>query len=741
MYATQCTLSSQNYARSASARTLLLMLLTMGLAACTQQTSRITGASPPIAKIIPKDVSAHGDLRIDNYYWLRDDSRSDLDVIRHLEAEKNYANIVLAHTAGLQRQLYQEITQNLQRREKSIPHFSNGYWYYSRYDENEEYPVHMRRKGAALEANQEAEEVLLNLNQMAQGEDFFELGGYAVSPNNKHLAYAVDTTGRGLYDIKIIDLTSGEHLPELISGAEAQIVWSNDSQSIFYLAQDSETLLANRVYRHKLASPVADDQLKYQESDPTYYLWLYKTHDESTIYLFHQSISETALSILAADYPDEAFKPFYPREENHRYYVTKSREDFFVLTNWQAKDFRLMRTTAATAYDRSSWEEIVPHRPGVFLESIHALPRYLVLLERERGYPRVRIINRSTGKDYLLEFDDPVFRASFGADEETQVVTHYNSDPDSSTLKVSYSSLTTPETVYEFNLESGSRKVLKQAKVNASFDSANYKSERLFVEARDGTPVPVSLVYRKDLFNKDGSNPMYQYGYGAYGLNQPPEFWPAMLSLLDRGFVYAIAHVRGGSMMGPQWYSDGRVLNKKNTFNDFADVTRALVEQGYADAGKVFASGASAGGTLAAVMAIHEPELYKGVIIGVPFVDVVTTMLDESIPLVTNEYDEWGDPKKLAHYEYMSSYSPYDQITRRDYTNMLVTTGLYDSQVQYYEPAKFVAKLRAQKTDNNLLLFPINMTSGHGGSSGRYRAHREQAFEFAFILDLLGISQ
>lgn len=719
----------------------ILVLGVFGIAACGQQPPRVPHAVPPVAKVIPKDVSVHGDSRTDNYYWLRDDSRSNAEVLHYLEAEKAYANTALSHTAVLQQKLYEEITQNLERREKSVPYFSNGYWYYSTYADNQEYPVLMRHKGASPEAKREAEEVLLNINHLALGKDFFELGGYEVSPDNRYLAYATDNAGRGLYEIQVLDLASGGHLVEVISNAEPQIVWTSDSQSIFYIAQDPGTLLGNRVFRHKLASRVADDELKYQETNPTYYLWLYKTHDESTIYLFHQSISATAVSILPANDAGKAFKPFYPREENHSYYVSKSQEDYFVLTNWQAKDFRLMRTTEVSANDRSSWVEIVPHRPGVFLESFHVLPRYLVLFEREQGYSRIRVINRATEQDYFLAFDDPIFLASFGSDEETKVVTGYNFDPDSTTLRVVYSSLTTPRTLYEFNLEDGSRKLLKQAKIGDTFVSSNYQSERLLVEARDGIQVPVSLVYRKDLFKKDGSNPMYQYAYGAYGLNQEPEFWPAMLSLLDRGFVYAIAHVRGGSMMGPNWYAQGRVLTKKNTFNDFADVTRALVGRGYANGKKVFASGASAGGTLTAVMAVQEPELYKGIVIGVPFVDVVTTMLDESIPLVTNEYGEWGNPKNSAHYRYMNSYSPYDQITQRDYPSMLVTAGLYDSQVQYYEPAKFVAKLRALKTDDNLLLFPIDMESGHGGASGRYGANREQAFEFAFILDLLGLSQ
>jgi oligopeptidase B len=726
-----------NNSRIAGLTFLLIFLLPAAAHAADDGRVGNEKVTPPVAKIIPHDVSAHGDPRTDNYYWLRDDTRKKPEVIGYLEAEKSYADAALAHTSALQDILYRELIGNIERNEADVPTLSNGYWYYTRYQEGQEYPIHARRKGN-MEA---AEEVLLDMNELAQGQDYIHLGSHVISPDNRYMAYAIDTQGRGFYDIAFIDLKSGNKIDAVIRQAEAQLVWANDNQTLFYIKQDSETLLGNQVFRHRVGTPHSKDVLVYRENNAALYINLHKSQDSTTIYLGHEETTHTGVSILSASNPNGRFKPFYALEENHQYALSKSGDDYFVLTNWQAKNFRLMKTKEATSTDRTSWIEVVAHRENVLIQAVHTLHAYIVLLEREQGVSRIRVINRSTGADYLLKFDDPVFFASIGQDSTDSTIIRYNLDPEATSLRVAYSSMTTPWTLYEFNLENGTRKLLKQTQLERAFDPSKYKSERLLVEARDGTQVPVSLVYRKDLFGKDGSNPLYQYGYGAYGLNQEPEFWPAITSLLNRGFVYAIAHVRGGGMMGPQWYDDGRVLKKKNSFHDFVDVTLALVERGYADGEKVFASGASAGGTLTAAVAIAEPELYRGVVIGVPFVDVVTSMLDESIPLVTNEFEEWGNPKIKEHYDYMLSYSPYDQILARDYTSMLVTTGLYDSQVQYYEPAKFVAKLRALKTDDNLLLFPIDMASGHGGASGRYKLQRSYAFEFAFILDTLGISE
>lgn len=692
---------------------------------------------PPVARVTPYDVSVHGEQRTDEYHWLRDDTRSDPEVLNYLRAENDYAEAVLEPARTLQEQLYREIVGLMPQDPLSMPRDYNGFRYRSYFPHGAEYAVHVRQRIGADAKAQGAEQVLLDEMKLASGEDYFSLGNYSVSPNNRYLAYTIDLKARGLHRIHIRDLQADRELDDYLVQAEPDIVWANDNKTLFYIRQNPVTLLGDKVYRHVLGTPQEADVLVYEETDKRLYTWLYKSSDDSLIYIYHQGISLGGASILSADDPQGTFEPFVPLEEGHRYEFFKSGSEFYIRTNWQAPSFRLMKVAADKRLDKSNWEEVMPARADTKLEAILVFNDYLVLQERSGGIMQLRVVDRGDGQQRLLEFEEEAYTLYIGADEETAAITALNNKPASTTLRVLYNSLTRPSVLYEFDLESGDRILLDKVELGAPYDDTAYASERLLVRVRDGVDVPVSLVYRLDSFKRDGSNPVYLLGYGAYGLNQEPEFWSAMVPMLDRGFVYAIAHVRGGGMMGPDWYASGRRLAKKNTFNDFIDVTEELVTRGYGAADKIFASGASAGGTLAAAVATQRPDLYRAVVMGVPFVDVVTTMLDESIPLVTNEYEEWGNPAIPADYRYMLSYSPYDQITFRDYTNMLIYTGLHDSQVQYYEPAKFVARMRARKTDDKQLLFVTEMEAGHGGQSGRYKAQRRNALEFAFLLNLL----
>ncbi len=718
-----------------------VMLGAAYLAACHSSIlttdARLTRPQTPIAKKIPHNVSVHGEHRIDDYYWLRDDTRSDEAVLGYLAAENSYAEAMLRPVQSLQEQLYTEIVNLLPSAPLTLPVEKNGYRYRKRYEKGADYPVHTRQKILAIDAESAAEETILREALLAAGHDYFALGGYSITLNNQYMAYTVDNLGRELYTVRFRDLETGLDLPETLVGTVSQVVWANDNQTIFYIKRNPETLLGDQVYRHTLGTYQDDDVLVYEEQDKRLHTWLYKSADDSLIYIYHQGVTLGGASILPADKPMGSFEPFIPLEEGHRYEFYKSGSDYFIRTNWGAGNFRLMKVDLATRTNRSTWQEIVPGRPDVILETVLVLDRHIVLQERTNAQVQFRVIDRHNGKEKLLEFDEDAYAVYIGADTETAAITELNLEPSSQQLLVSYESLTTPVSLYEFDLATGQRNLIEKTTVRGSFDAASYTSERLFLPARDNTAIPVSLVYKKQLFHKDGSNPMYLYAYGAYGLNQEANFWPAIMPMLDRGFVFAIAHVRGGGMMGPDWYQAGRRRNKKNTINDFIDVTEELVRRGYAHSRKVFASGASAGATLMGAVATQRPDLYRGVILGVPFLDVVTTMLDESIPLVTNEYEEWGDPRLRSDYEYMLSYSPYDQIARRRYTNMYVYAGLHDARVQYYEPAKFVAKMRAHKTDDKQLLLLTDMSSGHAGVGGRYQAQWAYAREFAFILGTL----
>ncbi|WP_298775962.1 S9 family peptidase [uncultured Shewanella sp.] len=695
--------------------------------------TKTSSIQPPHAEKKPFTMEEHGHLRIDNYYWMRDDQRQNKDVIDYLTAENHYKEAQFDAYNALQKILFQELTSRLDQNESSAPYFWNDHWYYSRYQSGEEYPILARKKNL-----DSTEEIILNVNERAQGNEFYGLGDTSVSPNSQLLAFTEDTLSRRIYTIFFKDLKNSKYLKDKIEGVEGNIIWANDNQHIFYIAKDPQTLLGFQVFRHKLGTQQSEDVLVFEEKDDTYYLELGKTLDQSLITLSHNSTITSEVSILDANQPLSSFSPILPRTEGHEYTFEKEGDDFYILTNWQAKNYRLMKVAANQANNQQSWKEVIPHDDNVLIEDYLILKDYLVYQTRENGLNHIKVRPLDDSQEFELPFDDAAYVASL------EINTLQNTEK----LRIAYSSPTTPESIFEYSLGTPAsesltqtRRLLKQDNVLGGFKSDAYQTERLFITARDGAQVPVTLVYRKNLFNKDGKNPLYQYGYGSYGYTIEPHFSSSIISLLDRGFVYATAHIRGSDMLGRHWYDDGRILNKKNSFNDFIDVTQSLTARGYADKNKVVASGGSAGGLLMGAIINQSPEQYFAVASHVPFVDVVTTMLDESIPLTTNEYDEWGNPNNKIYYDYMLSYSPYDQIKAQDYPHLLVTTGLHDSQVQYFEPAKWVAKLREYKTDDNLLLFETDMEAGHGGKSGRYRRYQDTAKEYAFFLGLLGFDK
>lgn len=687
------------------------------------QTQASKGMTPPVADKIPYEMTIHGDTRIDNYYWMRDDERKDPKVLAYLEAENEYAENMLAHTETHQQALFEEMKSRIAKDDNSVPTRNGDYFYSTEMHGDNEYPIYVR----STDFEGTDKQVLLNVNTLAEGEDYYALGGFAVSPDDKVLAYSEDRVSRRMYQIKLKDMQTGELLPDQIDQTSGSIVWGNDGQHFYYIKKDPKTLLGYQVYRHELGTEQQEDELVYEEQDTTFYTGISKSKDDSQIYIIHDATESTGVSLLDANNPNAKPKAFVPREDGLEYSIAKHGNDYYVLTNLDAVNFRLMRVGADQLGDKTHWKEVIPHRADTRLEDIQLFEQHLVYKQRRRGQTEVFVRNLNTGEEQALSFRDTAYT----------LYLYGNNEPDNDALRLYYTSMTTPGSHYDVNLNSLDKTLLKQQPVLGEFNAEDYASERLFITARDGAEVPVTLVYRTDQFNKDGTNPLYQYGYGSYGSTSEPSFSSNRLSLLDRGFVFAIAHIRGSQMLGRPWYEDGKKLNKKNTFNDFVDVTKALVEQGYGAKDKVFAMGGSAGGLLMGAVINQAPELYRGVAAHVPFVDVVTTMLDESIPLTTNEFDEWGNPKEKTYYDYMLSYSPYDQIKQQDYPNLLVTTGLHDSQVQYFEPAKWVAKLRDYKTDDNLLLFKTEMEAGHGGVSGRFARLENTALEYAFFLDLL----
>ena len=678
-----------------------------------------TAPVPPIAAIRPHVVESPHGSRTDEYYWLRDDDRASPDVIGYLEAENAYKAAMTEHTRALEDRVYEEIVGRIKQDDATVPYRLRGHWYYTRFETGQEYPIYARRAGA-LDA---PEQVMLDVNRMAEGHGFFQVGSLDVAPDNDLLAYTEDPVGRRQYTLRVKNLATGELLPDRIENVDPSVAWTADSRSILYLEKDPETLLARRVRRHVLGTDPAKDTLVYEQDDDSFYTSVGTTKDERYVTIFARSTVSTEMRYADAGDPALRFRVFLPRERDLEYYPDHLDGRWIIRTNWQAPNYRLVEARVGEEGDRAKWRELVAHRDDAFVDGFDVFRDFLAIEERSDAMRKIRIRPWKNGKDFYIGSDEPAYTTSLGV----------NAEIDTRIVRYEYTSLTTPMTVYDYDIQTGERQLMKRTPVLGGFDAANYRTELVWAPARDGARIPVSLGYRPG-FRRDGSAPMLQYAYGSYGATMDPAFSVARVSLLDRGFVYALAHVRGGQEMGRRWYEDGRLLRKKNTFTDFIDVTRFLVKEGYADGRRVSAMGGSAGGLLMGAVANMAPEDYRAIVAQVPFVDVVTTMLDESIPLTTNEFDEWGDPKKKEYYDYMLSYSPYDNVARQDYPAMLVTTGLHDSQVQYWEPAKWVARLRELKTDQNELLLKTNMGAGHGGKSGRFESLKETAEEFAFIL-------
>ena len=685
-------------------------------------TTSNTATEPPRAQKIDHFMSIHGDKRNDEYYWLRDDTRQNKAVLDYLNAENEHTAAQLSHTTELQEQLFEEMTARLEPNVESIPVFDNGYWYWSKYEEGKDYPIYIRQKGS-LDAPQE---LLLDENKRAEGHEFYSLAAMKISTNDQLMAIAEDTISRRQYKIRIMDLDSGEFYPEVIENTSGQIVWANDNKTLFYVRKHPTTLLPYQVYRHELGTSQDQDQLIYEEKDTTFYTGIFKTRSDKLIGIGVSSTMSSEYSFVSADKPTGAFEVFLPRETDHSYLVDHIGDYFYVKSDYEALNERIWQVADDKVGTKDHWQELVGHREDTLIESFELFNGYMVVNERLNGVEKLRIRNYAGELLDEVGFNDAAYDVWFSN----------NPDPDSRVFRYGYSSMNTPDSVYEYHVDTKASELKKQDKVIGDFKPDQYKSERIMVDARDGQKIPVSIVYRKDRFKKDGTNALLNYAYGSYGSTIDPYFSISRLSLLDRGMVYAISHIRGSKMLGRAWYEDGKKLTKMNTFTDFNDATKALVKRGYGNSKKVYAVGGSAGGLLMGSVINMEPELYHGVIAAVPFVDVVTTMLDESIPLTTGEFDEWGNPKDKAYYDYMLAYSPYDQVKAQDYPHLLVTTGLHDSQVQYWEPAKWVAKLRDMKTDNNRLLLDTDMEVGHGGKSGRYKSYLDRAKQYAFLLDL-----
>ncbi|MEM0515667.1 S9 family peptidase [Pseudoalteromonas sp. YIC-827] len=681
----------------------------------------------PIAKKIPHLLTQHGQQRQDDYYWMRDDQRQDPEVLAHLREENAYCDAQLAASSARQEQIFAELKARIKKDDNTVPVHDGHYWYHSEVSGDDEYAKHYR----ASSFGGDNKTLLLDVNALAAGHEFYDLADMAVSPNEQLLAYCEDTSGRRIYQVRIKDLQSGELLDDVLLECEGQVVWANDNRTLYYIKKDPQTLLGFQVFRHHLGSAQSDDEMVYEEQDRSFYMGLGKSRDESLIFIDLEATETSHTYVLDANDSKAQPKPLMPREMGHLYEVDKLGEHFYIVSNRDAKNFRLMQADASTIAEPDTWLELIAHRDNVLLEGVDLFKGYWLVTERELGQIRFVVYQHQQGKmqgeGQTLSFSDPCYYAGVGM----------NPEPDVSNVRIYYSSLTTPGSLYEFDLNTLERKLLKQQEVLGEFNADDYQSERLMITARDGVQVPVSLVYRRDTFTKDGTNPLLQYGYGAYGITIDPSFSSSVLSLLDRGFVYAIAHIRGSEMLGRAWYEAGKLAHKQNTFNDFIDVTEALVAQGYGAADKIFASGGSAGGLLMGAVVNQAPHLYRAIGCHVPFLDVLTTMLDTSIPLTTNEYDEWGNPNYEQDYSTIASYSPYDNIRAQAYPHILVTTGLHDSQVQYWEPMKWVAKLREYKTDDHLLLFKTDLESGHGGASGRFKSLAEKALEFNFFLTTL----
>ncbi len=685
---------------------------------------QIPESKPPIAAVRAHTLSSPHGKRSDPYYWLRDDERTNPDVLAYLSAENAYHAQQLAPVKPLEDAIYGEIIARLKQDDSTVPYRKNGYWYYIRFEPGQEHPIFARRK----DTPDAAEQIMLDANELGVGHEYYQIGELDVSPDSEWLAFCEDTVGRRQYVLRFKNLNTGELLPGAIGDVEADVAWANDNRTLLYIEKDPVTLLGLRVKKHVLGSDPAQDVLVFEQTDKTLYTGISKSKSDRFIFIHMEGTLTSEWHYAEASDPTLSFKVFFPRQRDHEYEIEHLDDRFIIRTNWQARNFRLMWVPIGLEDSRAQWQDLVAHRDATYIEDFDVFKHFIVLSVRSGGLRKIGIqpLTPAGAAEYFIASDEPAYTTSISANPEI----------DSETLRYTYSSLATPATVYDYDMRTGRKTLLKRDPVLGNFDPANYQTELLFAPATDGKRIPISLIHRRD-FVRGGSAPLLQYAYGSYGLSTDPGFSSARFSLIDRGFVYAIAHIRGGQEMGRAWYDDGRLLRKKNSFTDFIDATHFLVSEGYAAPGKVFAMGGSAGGLLMGAVANISPQDYRGIVAQVPFVDVVTTMLDNTIPLTTNEYDEWGNPADSISYDYMLSYSPYDNVRAQAYPAMLVTTGFWDSQVQYYEPAKWVAKLRALKTDRNPLLLHVDMESGHGGKSGRFQRYRETAMEYAFILQAL----
>lgn len=705
-----------------NSRISILVLCLIFATACKNNKDKSMNITPPVAPKHPTQLEKHGDVRIDDYYWMN--NREDQQVLDYLNAENEYFQKMTAHTQKFQNELFKEMKGRIKEDDSSVPYKLDGYWYITRYEEGKEYPIYSRKK-ESLEAE---EELLFDCNEMAKNHEFFNLRGVSISPDNTMAAFGTDTISRRQYNIQIKNLESGEIYPDIIENTTGSSVWTNDNKTLFYTKKDPVTLRSDKIFKHVLGSSSEEDELVFHEKDSTYNTFVYKTKSRKYIVIGSGSTLTSEYRILNADNPEGEFKIFSPREKGVEYSISHFEGDFYVLTNKDgATNFKLMKTNEN---DTSSehWKEFIPHQEDVLLEDVEIFRDYYVVTERNNGLNQMKIAKWDGSDSYYLPFDSETYVAgpSVNLDFDTNVLRYY------------YNEMGEPYAIIDFDMETQTKTVMKQQEVlGGKFDKDNYKTERLWATARDGKKVPISIIYHKDT-PLDGTSPLLQYGYGSYGATIDPYFSSIRLSLLDRGFIYAIAHIRGGEYLGRPWYEDGKLLHKKNTFTDFIDVSKFLIDQKYTSSEHLYAMGGSAGGLLMGAIINMEPELYHGVIASVPFVDVVTTMLDDTIPLTTGEYDEWGNPNEKEYYDYIKSYSPYDNVEAKNYPHLYVSTGLHDSQVQYWEPAKWVAKLREYKAGDNLLFLDTNMDAGHGGASGRFEALKETAKEYAFILDLEG---
>jgi oligopeptidase B len=674
----------------------------------------------PKAKKIDKPLEIHGHQRNDPYFWLNE--RENPEVVQYLEEENAYCDFVMKDTEDLQEQLFQEMKARYKEDDESLPYFFNEYWYVVKFQKEKEYPLFYRHfKSLENEA-----ELMLDVNEMAAGKDFYDVGSFSVSVNNQLAAFSEDIIGRRIYTILLKNLETGEFLNDKIENTTGKTVWAADNEHFFYIRKD-ETLRAFQIYRHKIGTSQEEDVLVFHEEDETFDVTVYKSKSLEYIFIASSSTISDEHWFIPSDNVFAEWKVIQKREDDLEYAVEHYQNDFYIITNeGDATNFKIMKTSVDKP-SKEHWKEVIPHKKETLLEGFEIFKDYFVIEERTEGLLQLKIIDNCTGKSHYLPFDEPTYTAYVGL----------NLDFDTEVLRYGYTSLTTPSSTYEYNMKTGETKLLKQQEVlGGTFDSKNYISERIWANSRDGkVKIPISLVYHKDT-PKSAETPLLLYGYGSYGHTIDASFSNVRLSILERGFIYAIAHVRGGEYLGREWYDNGKMLKKKNTFFDFIDAAKFLISENYTSPKHLYAMGGSAGGLLMGVIMNYEPEIFNGIVAQVPFVDVVTTMLDETIPLTTGEFDEWGNPKKKKYYDYMLSYSPYDNIEAKNYPNTLITTGFHDSQVQYWEPAKWVAKLRDLKTDNNILIFKTDMKSGHGGASGRFESLKEDALEYAFLLKL-----